>query len=375
MSRQLFYFSMLSLTLTACSSVDSKRAQGNFDYAKKQESKAFIVPQELDKPAKNKEFLITKKINNQGSIGNEVDIRAPSLVLPIAASSRVIADSQDAIIWFDKALEDKDLLVFLQDALARQLTSDGVSYELVQSSAQDVPGSQSQSKTEIYESDWYHNEVETGWLFTDIESSTSIRFRYEFFLKPHGRSASLKVSLIDYLKTDSSGGSKTADPIDKHRAEILMLNEIVSQVDYNYRAKQRENRLLRANQKLVTIGENKEEETAYIVELGLDNLWDNMPIFFEKHGFIINDLNETNKIYYVTFAKPEISIWDSIWGDERPIIEFSDAKYQFVLAPFGDNDEKTSVSIYNADGEPLPLETLELGFPVVEAGLSFRNIY
>jgi outer membrane protein assembly factor BamC len=375
MSRQLFYFSMLSLTLSACSSVDSKRAQGSFDYAKKQESKAFIVPQELDKPAKNKEFLITNKINNQGSIGNEVDIRAPSLVLPIAASSRVITDSQDAIIWFDKALEDKDLLVFLKDALASQLSSDGVSYELVQSSTHDVAGSQSQSKTEIYESDWYHNEVETGWLFTDIESSTSLRFRYEFFLKPHGRSASLNVSLVDYLKTDSNGGSKTADPIDKHRAEILMLNEIVAQVDYNYRAKQRENRLMRANQKLVAIGENKEGEPAYIVELGIDNLWDNMPIFFEKHGFTINDLNETNKIYYVTFAKPEISIWDSIWGDESPIIEVSDAKYQFVLAPLGDKNEKTSVSIYNVDGEPLPLETLERVFPVVEAGLSFRNIY
>lgn len=375
MSRQLFYFSMLSLTLSACSSVDSKRAQGNFDYAKKQESKAFIVPQDLDKPAKNNEFLITKKINDQGSIGNKVDIRAPSLVLPIAASSRVLADSHDAIIWFDKALEDEDLLVFIENALVSQLTSDDVSYEVVQSSTQDVPGSKGQSKTEVYESDWYHNEIETGWLFTDIKSSTSLRFRYEFFLKPHGRSASLKVSLIDYMKTDSDGGSKIVDPIEKQRAEILMLNEVVAQVDYNYREQQRENRLMRANQKLVTIGENKEKEPAYIVEMGLDDLWDNMPIFFEKHGFTINDLNETNKIYYVTFTKPDISIWDSIWGDDRPVIEVSDAKYQFVLAPLDDKNEKTSVSIYNVDGEPLPLETLERVFPVVETGLSFRNFY
>ena len=120
---------------------------------------------------------------------------------------------------------------------------------------------------------------------------------------------------------------------------------------------------------------NKEAEPAYIVEMGLDDLWDNMPIFFEKHGFTINDLNETNKIYYVTFAKPEISIWDSIWGDERPVIEVSDAKYQFVLAPLDDKSEKTSVSIYDVDGEPLALETLERVFPVVEAGLSFRNFY
>jgi outer membrane protein assembly factor BamC len=375
MSRQLFYFSVLSLTLSACSTVDSKRAQGDFDYATKQEPKEFIVPQNLDKPAKKKEFLITNKINHQGSIGEKVDVRAPSLVLPIAASSRVISGSHEAIIWFDKALEDKDLLVFIQNALVSQLMSDEVSYEVVESSTQDEPGSKKQSKTEIYESDWYNSEVETGWLFTDIESSTSLRFRYEFFRKPHGRSVSLKVSLIDYMKTDNHGGSKKIDPIDKQRAEMAMLNEIVGQVDYNYRLQQRENRLMRANQKLVTIGENSEAEPAYIVEMGSDNLWDNMPIFFEKHGFTISDLNESNKIYYVAFTKPDISIWDTIWGDEPPVIEVSDAKYQFVLAPLDDKNRKTSVSIYDVDGEPIPLETLKRIFPVMETGLSFRNLY
>ena len=375
MSRQLFYFSVLSLTLSACSSVDSKRAQGNFDYAKKHESKAFIVPKNLDKPATQKEFLITKKINYQGSLGEKVDIRAPSLVLPIAASSRVIAGTHEAIIWFDKTIENKDLLVFIQNALVSQLKSDDVSYEVVESSSQDEPGSKKQSKTEIYESDWYHSEIVTGWLFTDIESSTSLRFRYEFFLKPHGRSVSLKVSLIDYIKTDNDGGSKTIDPIDKQRAEMLMLNEVVAQVDYNYRLQQRENRLMRANQKLVVLGENSEAEPAYVVEMGLNNLWDNMPIFFEKHGFTINDLNESNKTYYVAFIKPETSIWDTIWGDEGPVIEVNDAKYQFVLAPLDDKDQQTSVSIYNADGEPLPLETLERIFPVMETGLSFKSFY
>jgi outer membrane protein assembly factor BamC len=375
MSRQLFYFSVLSLTLSACSSVDSKRAQGGFDYAKKQESKEFIVPKYLDQPATQQEFLITNKINHQGSIGNSVDIRAPSLVLPIAASSRVIAGSHDAIIWFDKTLEDKDLLVFIQKALVSQLTSDEVSYEIVGSSTQDEPGSKKQSKTEIYESDWYNSQVETGWLFTDIESSTSLRFRYEFFLKPHGRSVSLKVSLIEYMKTDNDGGSKIIDPIDKQRAEMLMLNEIVAQVDYNYRLQQRENRLMRANQKLVAIGENSDAAPAYVVEMGLDNLWENMPIFFEKHGFTISDLNESDKIYYVDFSKSDTSIWDSIWGNDRPIIDVSDAKYKFVLAPLDDKNRKTSVSIYNVDGESLPLETLERIFPVMETGLSFRNIY
>ncbi|MCW8863604.1 MAG: outer membrane protein assembly factor BamC [Colwellia sp.] len=369
MSRQLFYFSVLSLTLSACSSVDSKRAQGDFDYAQQVESKEFVVPEPLDKPAKHNDFAITNKINHKGPIGEKMDVRAPSLVLPLAASSRVVADSDQAIIWFDKVFEDKDLLVFIRDAIISQLMSDDVTYEDVQSSEDKG------AKSQTLESSWYHNEVETGWLFTEIELSTSLRFRYQLYAKPHGRSVSLQVSLVDYMKTDLEGGSKTVDPIDKQRAEMAMLNEIVAQVDYNYRLQQRENRLMRANQKLVTIGENSTAEPAYVVEMALDNLWSNMPIFFEKHGFTISDLNETDKIYYVDFVKPEISIWDAIWGDERPIIEVADAKYQFVLAPLDDKNQKTSVSIYNADGEPVPLETLERIFPVMEAGLSFRDFY
>ena len=370
MSRQFFYFSVLSLALSACSSVDSKRAQGDFDYEKKQESKEFIVPGNLDQPIKHQEYQIPDKINHQGPIGQKMDVRAPSLVLPIAASSRVESDTDDAIIWFDKVLEDKDLLTFIENALISQLMSDKVSYNLVSSDTENAQG-----KTQVYESEWYHNEVETGWLFTDVEVATSMRFRYEFFMKPHGRSVSLKVSLIDYMKTDEAGGSKTIDPIDKQRAEMAMLNEVIAQVDYNYRLQQRENRFMRANQKLVVIGENKEAESAYIVEMSIDNLWDNMPIFFEKHGFAITDLDETNKIYYVDFVKPETSIWDTIWGDERPVIEVSDAKYQFVLGSLDEKDQKTSVTIYDADGAPLPLETLERVFPVIEPGLSFRNFY
>jgi len=373
MSRQLFYFSVLSLALSACSSNDNRSAQGDFDYAKKQESKEFIVPENLDKPAQQQEFFIANKINHQGPVGENMDIRAPSLVLPLAAASRVVADSDKSIIWFDKVIEDEDLLTFVKNALISQLMSDDVSYDEV--SLPKGNDDKLKGKTEILESQWYHNEVETGWLFTDIELSTSMRFRYELYLKSHGRSVSLKVTLIDYMKTDNFGGSKTIDQIDGQRAEMAMLNEIVSQVDYNYRLQQRENRLMRSNQKLVSIGENKESETAYVVEMSLDNLWDNMPIFFEKHGCTIIDLNETDKIYYIDFAKHDQSIWDSIWGDERPVIDISDAKYQFVLASLDDKNQKTSVTIYNADGEPLSLEVLERIFPVMEAGLSFRNFY
>ena len=373
MSRQLFYISVLSLTLSACSSVDNRRAHGDFDYENKPEAKELIIPENLDKLRNNQEFKITSKINHQGPVGKDMDVRAPSLVLPLADSSRALSESDSAIIWFDKVIEEKDLLTFIKGAFFNKLTTDGIGYKLIEST--NTSDGSVQGQTELYESQWYHNEVETGWLFTEVELSTSMRFRYEFFSKPHGRSVSLKVSLIDYMKTDAVGGSKSIDPIDQHRAEMAMLNEIIGQVDYNYRLDQRDNRLMRANQKLVTIGENKAAEASFLVEMSLDNLWNNMPIFFEKYGFVITDLNETNKTYFVDFNKPENSLWDSIWGDEIPVVDLNGTKYQFVLAQADENDQKTSVTIYNEDGTPLPLEALKHIFPVIEMGLSFRSVY
>jgi len=389
MSCRVVYLSLLALSLTACGSVNNKQADGSFDYQNKPEANELVIPANLSKPKQATDFYVSNKINHQGPIGKNMDIRAPSLVMPIAASSRVVEESGIAIIWFDKVLEDKDLLGFIEKVIKEQLAEDQVTYDYIEEDTEVtlskvIEGSTSLKetsikregiKTSIIESNWYHNEVDAGWIFEDIQLSKSVRFRYQLLAKPHGRSVSLRVSLIDFLQTDEQGGSKTMDPIDKQRAEKAMLNELIAAVDYNYRLQQREDRLARANQKLVTFGKNVEAEDAYVVEMGLEDLWGNMPIFFEKHGFTITDLNEDKKIYYVDFVKPDTSVWDSIWGDDVPVIDVNDAHYQFVLSPVDELNQKTTVTIYNAAGEPLPLEALERIFPVVEQGLSFRDVF
>ena len=313
MNRHIIYLSVLGLSLSACSGVDNhKRAGGDFEYAKQVEAKEILVPEGLDTPKRSKEFFITSDINHKGPIGAGVDVRAPSLVLPIAASSRVEQNSSEAKIWFDQVFDDKDLQLFIYQALQDELAESGVELKVID------------AEQKIFESSWFHEESESGyWLFKSVDIAESIRFRYQFESKPHGRSVALKVQAIDYMKTNQSGATKEMDVIDKQRAEMAMLNEIVAQVDYKYRLAQRENRLMRANQQLVSVGENSVGEASYIVEMELDALWANMPIFFEDYGFTIADLNESKKIYYVDFVKPEVSFWDRIWGDEAPVVEES----------------------------------------------------
>ena len=353
-------FSLLALTVAACSSVDNKHAIGGFEYAKTSEAKKLIMPEGMDPLRQRPDFQISTEINYNGPIGQYLDVRAPSLVLPVAASSRVIAGSEDAIVWFDKILEDRELLTFIELALTNELTSAEVSLKPVE----DEPG--------VYESDWFNSESESGWIFKSIDSSESIRYRYQLIAKPHGRSVSLQVSLIDYMKTDLKGVGKSINPLDQQRAEMAMVNAIIGQVDYMYRLEEREIRVLRANKEMLVIGENPQAEPAYIIEMDMDYLWSNLPVFFEKYGFVITDLNETKKIYYVDFVRPDMSIWDKLWGDDAPIVDILDAKYQFVLTKI---DNQTALTIYDDNGNALAIETLNRIFDVMEPGLSFRDVY
>jgi outer membrane protein assembly factor BamC len=358
MISRVLYLSLLSLLVVSCSSVDKKKAEGDFDYATTPEAKPLLIPENLQQPKQNQTYVISNKINHTGPVGKAVDVRAPSLVLPVAAGSTVVTGSEEAIVWFDQSLDDSDLFEFILLSLQEQLMTDGVALNKIDPLT--------------FESAWYHNEVESGWLFTSLERSESMRFKYEFVKKPHGRSVSLKVTIIDYMKSDNEGDDKQMNQIDKKRTEMAMVNDIIGQVDLNYQKEQRKIRLEMATKQMVSIGENIATEPAYIIELPIDYVWSNLPVFFEKHGFVITDLNENDNIYYVDFNQPGISVWDVIWGDSPPALDILDAKYQFVLS---EKEKKTVLTIYNAGGDVIPVETLERVFPVMSEGLSFRDVY
>ncbi len=359
MNRHIYTLAILGLALSGCSGVDSKRASGDFEYANQLEASLISVPAPLKTPTLAKDYYVSNDINHEGPIGENVDIRAPSLALPIAASSRVDPKSQQAMIWFDQVFDDKNLADFIFAAITSELADDNVDRIEVDDSKY------------IVESGWYQNEQEVGyWLFEEMELVDQQRFRFQVSPKPHGRSASLAVELVEY--ENSKNPEQKIDIIDKRRAEMHMLNEVVAQVDYSYRQLQREKRIERAKQKMLSIGENKVGEPAYVVEMELDSLWQNLPSFFEDYGFTISDLNETKKIYFVDFTKPENGFWSSIWGDEVPVIDVADAKYQFVLEEL---DKSTVLTIYNSDGDPVTSDVLTRIFPVMESGLSFRNAF
>ncbi len=358
MNRKYLYLSLLSLSVAACSSVSNKQANGGFDYADKNEVAPITIPDGLLKPSQKPDFSIPN-VETEGPVGENMDIRAPSLVLPIAAATRVEGNDGEAKVWFDQVLDDKNLLDFVRGVIKQEAEEDNV--ELISVNVDDT----------IFDSTWYTSQKESGVIFKEIDETEKVRFRYTLGTKPHGRSVSVEVEAIEYMKEDESGVTTKMNPIDKHRSEMAMLNLIIGEVDYKYRQVKRENMLMKANQDIVSLETNESGEPAYIVDMEMDLLWSNMPLFFADYGFTTTDLNESKNLYYVDFVKPGTGFWDSIWGDDKPQLDLADGKYRFDL---DEVDGKTAVTMLDEEGAALPVETLEKLLPLMKNGLSFKAI-
>ncbi|WNC70149.1 outer membrane protein assembly factor BamC [Thalassotalea nanhaiensis] len=358
MDRRILTISLISLSLAACSNVETrKQAKGDFDYVNIKSSKELQLPEGLEKPAENTLYSIPE-VNNQGPVGKRVDVRAPALVLPLASGSRIDEFDKTAAIWFDKVDDDRDLRELLIKAISDYLSTEEVTF-----TSEDLANN-------VWESDWFHVEEESGYLFwSSIDLTESWRFRYSLITKPHGRSVGLNVELIDYMHTSDKGSTKKIDPIEQQRVEMAMINAITSQLDYQYRLNNRDDRIARANMEIVTLGESDKGEPALIIDYPIDELWRYMPGFFEQYNFKVTDLNEDKYFYDVEYTLIEPSLWDSIWGDEMPVVNFKDGPYRFKLTAKG---KQTTLVIQDDDKQVLSKELLEENFEVLDPALSFR---
>lgn len=361
MSRLLMFPSLASvIVLSACSSMDAKAPLGGFDYAKEKEGKTLVVPKHLTTPAKSSEYEVIQ-IPQGAAVGENMDIRSPSLVLPVAISSRVELGSNAAVVWFDQAIDEQDLFTTVKTALEKYLANNGAELTLIN------------DEQKLYESSWLHQEELDGfWFFEKVSQITKSKYNFKFDVKPHGRSVALHVKLTQFLQENEEGTTKSIKGIDKQRFEMTVLNQVIEQVGYGYQQYYREKRKERADQKLVTLSENYKAESSLLVEMTEDQLWDNINRFFIGHGFTVTDLDDSKKIYYVDYEKPSRSFWQFIWGEEVPVIDIESGDYQFRLREL--NDIQTLVTIYDKNGEALDSKTMEKIYPVLEKGLSFREL-
>ncbi|QBY05618.1 outer membrane protein assembly factor BamC [Thalassotalea sp. HSM 43] len=359
MDRRVIYLSLLGLALSACSNVETrKEAKGDFDYVNFKPEAELKVPDGMTPPAKKQLFAVPELKNTDGAVGQAVDIRAPAQVLPLASGSRIDEFDKTAAIWFDKVDDNRELRDQIVKAIKDYLQTEDVALTVEDES------------NNLFESDWFHVEDESGYLFwKSVDITESWRFKYTLVTKPHGRSVGLNVELVDYMLTNDKGSTKKIDPIEKQRVEMAMLNAVTGQLDYQYRINNRDDRLARANMQIVELGQTNDGEPALIIDYPRDELWSYLPGFFEQYNFIITDIDEDKFVFDVEYTYVEASVWDTVWGDDAPVVDIPDGTYRFKLK---DSDGKTELIITDDQNNNLGDESLKKNFEVLEPALSFR---
>ncbi|WP_371185965.1 outer membrane protein assembly factor BamC [Thalassotalea maritima] len=360
MDRRLICLPFIALSLAACSSSETRhQAKGGFDYVKINSSQQLQVPTGLEAPQNNQLYAIPQLTRTDGAVGEKIDVRAPSQVLPLAAGSRVDEFDNSAAIWFDKVDDSRDLRQYVVRAITGYLEEKNVGLK------------RGDEENNVWESDWFQRNEESGALFWQtIESSESWRFRYSLVTKPHGRSVGLNVELIDYMLTDQNSTTKQISPLEKERVEIAMVNEISAQMDYLYRVNNRDDRLGRANMQLVKKTLTESGEPALLIEYPADDVWSYLPGFFEDNNFTIVDLNEDNRVYEVEYTYVEPSIWSKMWADEISVLSLANGVYRFKVESQGD---KSVLRIMDAKNQPIEQAKFDENLPLLESALSFRN--
>ncbi|OEY71042.1 hypothetical protein BI198_10040 [Rheinheimera salexigens] len=305
------------------------------------------VPTGLQQPAKPGQYDIPASKQTDTVISE----RSPALILATAASSRVEEGEKQAQVRFDRTDVTGDLVAFLQQMLQKQFAEQNVALTAVD------------DNNLVFTTDWISAYQEQGFWFW---SSTSVvdRARYTVVLdpKPHGRSATLAVKMLEheYFKPSAKLSAN-----DTHRQEISLLNSIIDRIGKEEIIITQLNRSKVPDVNLEP-GLDKAGNAVLITPQTIDVTWSQLEILFEALNLTVTDKDRSKHTYFLRYEKANPSFWSSLWNSKKaPILPITEGEYQLVLAK---HNTGTAMTLRDKDGEALSPETmLSLHQPFVEA--------
>ena len=332
-----------SVLLTGCSlfqsePVQTKQSANRLD--------ALQVPAGLQAPAQPAQFDIPPAPAQQ----SEADVRSPALVLATAASSRVEEGEKLARVWFDRNDYTGDLLPFLQQMLRTQFTEQGI--ELV-----------SDDSGLNYTTGWISRFDEQGfWFWKSEQVKEQARFRITLEPRPHGRSASMTVNMIEhqYFTPEAQLSGR-----DAQRQEMAVLNQIIDRIGKEEIAIALTNKA-KAPDVALGPGMDADGNPALLTPQSIDVAWSQLEAVFAELGLEVTDMNRSAFTYYLSYEKTEPGLWSQFWGNSaKPLLPVADGEYQLILSRA---DKQTALSLRDKSGAYLNAETvLALHQPFVEA--------
>ena len=343
--------------LSACSSYENRQvASGGFEYLEEAKSGKLQIPENKDNPEFSNEYQLPTLGDKAPTelLGNKLSVRSPQLVLPLVTGSHITEGNREAVVWFDQVDDSQSLDTTIWNSLLNFLEEQGIG---VVSFDKD---------NQLLVSDWMviENIEESAWYsWTKTERSIGQRFEFRLEVKPHGRSAALKVKLKDYLETVNEQVIADIDESTVRLKEIEILNSVISHYAKQIRiADARRLRQIQQGLKL-ELGFNADGDPAYLVDASYDIAWPRLLLVLRKLGFNVKDLDKSNGLLFVNYTGSDSGWWSSIWSDAGELPLEHD-EYRLKVAQQG---QKTSITFQDNESNPLSSQLVaDLFTPIAE---------
>lgn len=361
--RTILFFSSVSL-LSGCSLwQDEQTVEPEYQYITASQQGALIVPDGANEPRYGNDFAIPQLGDNApiNQLGDKLDIASPKLVLPLVTGSRVLEGSREAVVQFDKVNDSEALDTTIWNSLIGYLDERGIAVVEFDKDNQKL-------KTDWMvieanqDSPWY------SWNTTD--RSIGQRFEFSLDMKPHGRSASLFVKLVDYLETINEDVIADISNDQVRRNEIEVLNHVISYYEKQLRiADVRIARRIQAGVAL-EMGFNADGDAAYLAAADYEVTWPRLLLVLRKLGFNVKDLDKSTGLIFVTYTGGDEGWWDSLFGDSEQLpIDAQD--YRIYVREQGG---KTSLTFKDEENNLLTASTISDMFPAFAEIMSTKDL-
>jgi outer membrane protein assembly factor BamC len=345
---------MTASLLTACSSLEEREvASGSFEYIKEQPGQKIKIPDDVDSPNFNDTFKLPELGENAPltAVGKDLSVQSPSLVLPVVSGSHIEDGSKEAIVWFDQVDDSLPLDTAIWNSLIRFLETEGIGVEMFDKDKQ---------------------RLVTGWVLVDeseenkwyswSSSERTIGQRFEFSLnkKPHGRTASLSVELLDYKEKLDAQSTEITQVKDKRRNEVNILNQVVKNYEFETKvADVKRFRQIREGLQM-ELGFDSDGEPAFVVAADYDITWPRLLLVLRKLGFDVKDYDKINGLLFVKYNGAEDGWWSNIWSSDKNEIDLKPEEYRIKVESLG---AKTSITLLDNASKPFPVNKLTDLYP------------
>ncbi|MEP0357150.1 outer membrane protein assembly factor BamC [Paraglaciecola sp.] len=335
--------------LAACSSIEERElASGSFEYTKETPGQRINIPEEVDSP----NFSESYKLPELGAtaptdtLGKELSVLSPSLVLPVVAGSHIEEGSKTARVWFDQVDDDEPLEVTIWGQLTSFLKS------------QDIGIQEMDEENFRLVTDWivYDASLENSWYtLYGSEKLESKRFEFKVDKKTHGRTASLSSNLVAYKEKLTPDSPEIMIPKDQRRYEVDVLNQVVAHYEFNTRV-QTVKRFRQIRQGLETeLGFDADGEPAFVVDADYDIAWPRLLLVLRKLGFDVKDFDKSNGMLFLNYSDGDSSWWSNIWSSESGELALDEDEYRIKVIDIG---KKTSITFMDEESIPFPVNQL-----------------